>query len=197
MTTRQLTGWRKRLARTSTLAARDGAPVAPIRRTTRLAGALAAVAALASAGGCASAGPDPTARTVELSAGLGGAAGGVAAAAAACHLAFVSSHEREPGRSAQIVLLADAHALRPESAVVEVSLLAGEAGTTVKVVGRPLAEYGMKAPDAEQTGPGCTPCQQAQASFGFVQFSRGLATGNAIQAVRCLAEALEGRTTGP
>lgn len=154
------------------------------------------VAVLASAAGCATAGSDPTVRTVELAAGLGPAAGEVAAAAAACNLAFVSSREEEPGRSARIVLLADARAARPESAVVVVSLLAGEAGTTVKAVGHSLAEYGMKAPDAEGAGSGCTPCQQAQAKFGFVQYSRGLATGNAIQAVRCLAEALGGQS-GP
>lgn len=197
MTTRQLAGWRKGLEPTEAPVARDAAPFRPRRRGTRRAGVLAAVAVLAASAGCASAGSDPTVRTVELSIGLGGAVSGVAAAADACHLAFVGSHEREPGRSLQLVLLADARAPRPESAVVEVSLLAGAAGTTVKVAGRPLAEYGMKAPDAEQTGPGCTPCQQAQATFGFVQFSRGLATGNAIQAVRCLAEALEGRTPGP
>ncbi len=166
-------------------------------RAARLAGVLAGAVVLASAPGCASAGSDPTARTVELAVGIGPAASEVVAAAAACNLAFVSSREDEPGRSARLVLLADAHAARPESAVVEVSLLAGEAGTTVKAVGHSLAEYGMKAPDAEQTGPGCTPCQQAQAKFGFVQYSRGLATGNAIQAVRCLAEALQGQAPEP
>jgi hypothetical protein len=171
--------------------ARAGSPAA------RLAGVLACAVALASAGGCATAGSDPTVRTVELAAGLGPAAGEVAAAAAACNLAFVSSREEEPGRSARLVLLADARAPRPESAMVEVSLLAGEAGTTVKAVGRSLAEYGMRAPDAEGAASGCTPCQQAQANFGFVQFSRGLATGNAIQAVRCLADALQGQAPGP
>ena len=165
-------------------------------RASLLAGLLAGAAVLASAAGCASAGSDPTVRTIELAAGLGPAAGEVAAAAAACNLAFVSSREEEPGRSARIVLLADARAARPESAVVEVSLLAGGAGTTVKAVGHPRAEYGMRAPDAEASGSGCTPCQQAQAKFGFVQYSRGLATGNAIQAVRCLADALGGQT-GP
>jgi hypothetical protein len=165
-------------------------------RVARLAGFLAGVVALASAAGCATAGSDPTVRTVELAVGIGPAANQVIAAAAACNLAFVSSREDEPGRSARIVLLADAHAARPESSVVEVSLLAGEAGTTVRAVGHPLAEYGMKAPDAEEGGSGCTPCQQAQAKFGFVQYSRGLATGNAIQAVRCLAEALGGQA-GP
>jgi hypothetical protein len=170
--------------------ARAGSPAA------LLAGVLTCAVALAFAGGCATAGSDPTVRTVELAAGLGPAAGEVAAAAAACDLAFVSSREDEPGRSARLVLLADARAPRPESAVVEVSLLAGEAGTTVKAVGHSLAEYGMRAPDAEGAASGCTPCQQAQAKFGFVQFSRGLATGNAIQAVRCLADALGGQV-GP
>jgi hypothetical protein len=80
---------------------------------------------------------------------------------------------------------------------VEVSLLAGEAGTTVKTVGHSLAEYGMRAPDAEGAAPGCKPCQQAQAKSGFVQYSRGLATSNAILAVRCLAEALKGQAPGP
>ncbi|MHB8798548.1 MAG: hypothetical protein ACYDBY_08830 [Thermoanaerobaculia bacterium] len=166
------------------------------RRAAVLAEGLVVGVSLASAAGCASAGSDPTVRTVELAVGLGPAAGEVAAAAAACNLAFVSSREVEPGRSARIVLLADAHAARPESAVVEVSLLSGEAGTTVKAAGRSLAEYGMRAPDAEGAATGCTPCQLTQAKFGFVQYSRGLATGNAIQAVRCLAEALGGQT-GP
>jgi hypothetical protein len=165
-------------------------------RATLLAGVLVGVVVLASAPGCATAGSDPTVRTVELAVALGPAAGEVAAAAAACNLAFVSSREEEPGRSARLVLLADARAPRPESAVVVVSLLAGEAGTTVKAVGHSLAEYGMRAPDAEGAGSGCTPCQQAQAKFGFVQYSRGLATGNAIQAVRCLAEAMGGQV-GP
>jgi|GEM_PF-1444074 hypothetical protein len=154
---------------------------------------VAGVVSLAFAGGCASAGSDPTVRTVELPVGISPAAGEVAAAAATCNLALVSSREVEPGRSARIVLLADAHAARPESTVVEVSLLAGEAGTTVKAVGRSLAEYGMRAPDAEGAASGCTPCQRTQAKFGFVQYSRGLATGNAIQAVRCLVEALGGQ----
>lgn len=171
--------------------ARAGSPAA------LLAGVLACAFVLAFAGGCATSGSDPTVRTVELAVGLGPAAGEVAAAAAACNLAFVSSREDEPGRSARLVLLADARAPRPESAIVEVSLLAGEAGTTVKAVGRSLAEYGMRAPDAEGAASGCTPCQQAQAKFGFVQYSRGLATGNAIQAVRCLAEAMGGNAPGP
>lgn len=169
------------------------ADAAARRRAGVLAGVLVGVVSFASAGGCASAGSDPTFRTVELAVGLGPAAGDVAAAAAACNLALVSSREEEPGRSARIVLLADAHAPRPESAVVEVSLLAGAAGTTVKAVGRPLAEYGMRAPDAEGAASGCTPCQRTQAKFGFVQYSRGLAAGNAIFAVRCLAEALDGQ----
>lgn len=189
----------RRRASGETLLERGAGRVAVARsgsRAARLVGSLAGVVVLASALGCATVGSDPTVKTVELAVGLGPAAGEIAAAAAACNLALVSSREDEPGRSARLVLLADAHAARPESAVVEVSLLAVETGTTVKAVGHSLAEYGMRAPDAEEVGSGCTPCQQAQAKFGFVQYSRGLATGNAIQAVRCLAEALQGRA-GP
>ncbi len=170
-----------------------GAVAGAGRSTALLAAVLAGAVAAGSAGGCTSVGSDPAARTVALAVGLAPAAGDVAAAATACNLAFVSSREEEGGRAARIVLLADAHAARPESAVVEVSLLAGPVGTTVKAVGRPLAEYGMRAPDAEGAS-GCTPCQITQTKFGFVQYSRGLATGNSIAAVRCLAEALEGQT---
>ncbi|HRY45670.1 MAG TPA: hypothetical protein P5164_17185 [Thermoanaerobaculia bacterium] len=108
-------------------------------------------------------------------------------------LSFISSREEEPGRTARIVFLADAHAARPESAVVEVTLLVGPEGTTVKAAARPLAEYGMRAPDAEGTASGCTPCQVTRTKLGFVPYSRGLATGNSIFAVRCLAEALGGQ----
>lgn len=51
-------------------------------------------------------------------------------------LSFISSREEEPGRTARIVFLADAHAARPESAVVEVTLLVGPEGTTVKAAAR-------------------------------------------------------------
>lgn len=80
---------------------------------------------------------------------------------------------------------------------MEVLLLAGEAGTTVKAVGHSLAESGMRSPDAEGSASGRKPCQEAQAKSGFVQYRPGLATGNAIVAVRCLAEALEGQAPRP
>jgi len=54
----------------------------------------------------------------------------------------------------------------------------------------------MKPPDAERGDGGCTPCAQTRAKAGLVQFSRGVAMGNAIRVTACIADALEGRDSG-
>lgn len=117
---------------------------------------------------------------------------GVVAAAAACDLSIASSRADEKSRSARIVLVADWLAPRPESALVEVRLDPGPEGTIARTEAHPLAEYGMRAPDAEGSSSGCVPCARAQAKAGLVQYSRGLAMGNMIRATSCLADALTG-----
>jgi len=117
---------------------------------------------------------------------------GVAAAAVACDFSIASARADEKDGSARFVLVADWQAPRPESALVEVRLTPGGEGTSVRIDSHSLAEYGMRAPDAEGSGSGCLPCAQAQAKAGLVQYSRGLAMGNMIRAASCLADALSG-----
>lgn len=145
------------------------------------------------AGSCASAGAGSASRQLTIPTDAGTVASAVLAAAPGCDLGLVSAASDEKTGSVRIVLLGDWRAPRPESALVEVRLERSPDGTAVKIQADVLAEHGMKAPDAEGGDGGCTPCAQTRAKAGLVQFSRGLALGNAIRATGCIGDALEGK----
>ena len=160
----------------------------------RLVVVLAVLGSVGISGGCASTETSSSSRALAVPGGVASVANAVAAAASACDLALVSSRADEKTGSARIVLMGDWRVPRPESALVEVRLEPSPDGTAVQIESHALAEYGMKAPDAEGGEGGCTPCAHARGKAGFVQYSRGLAMGNAIRATRCLVEVLEGKS---
>ncbi len=131
---------------------------------------------------------------VTLPGDLPAAVDGAAAAAMACGL-HVYSTTVDPERThATLVLLADWRAPRPESSLVTLDLRASPAGVEACIEAHPLAEYGMRPPEAGAGGgaPSCLPCAAARAEIKTYHYSHSLAAGNAIRVRKCIREALTG-----
>lgn len=136
---------------------------------------------------CASPGRGPGTGPISFPGDLPSAFNEVLAAASSCDLAPSGASQDPDGRSALLFLLSDWRSPRPESALVTVRFAVAGGGVEARIEAQPLAKYGMRIPSTG-TDSGCKPCTAANQNFELVQFSQGLATGNALRASRCLRE---------
>lgn len=162
-------GWLRRAARSAPLTLSVLVAAAPLVTT------------------CASTGGGPGTGPISFPGDLPSAFSEVLAAAGSCDLAPSGASRDPDGRSALLFLLSDWRSPRPESALVTVRFAVAGGGVEVRIEAEPLAMYGMRLPSA-RTDPVCKPCDAANQDFERVQFSYGLATGNALRASRCLRE---------
>lgn len=135
---------------------------------------------------CTSAGGGPGIRPILLPGDLSSAFSEVLTAASSCDLAPSGASQDLDGRSALLFLLSDWRSPKPESAVVTVRFVVASGGVEARIEAEPLAKYGMRPPSAGTSG--CKPCETNRPDSDMIQFSYGLATGNALHASRCLRE---------
>ncbi len=135
---------------------------------------------------CTSAGGGPGIGPISFPGDLPSAFSEVLAAASSCDLAPSGASQDPDGRSALLFLLSDWRSPQPESAVVTVRFVVASGGVEARIEAEPLAKYGMRLPSAGTSG--CKPCEANRPDSDMIQFSYGLATGNALRASRCLRE---------